>query len=160
MVSAIAGRFFNETLKYNLWILMSCQMMPKRWFSIIINASTAASASTFPSTARVQTGRLGVSWPPSVSGPGHQPFSTCKNTNRKNKGKKRSRDRAWVCCLDEILTIQTRIHLHFSQANDYYIVLYFLTSKYLKTTIKNILKIINLNLKWVIGIFCNILYNQ
>lgn len=44
---------FNETLKYNLWILMSCQMMPKRWFSIIISTTlppsvASASASTTP----------------------------------------------------------------------------------------------------------------
>lgn len=50
------GWFFNETLKYNLWILMSCQMMPKRWFSIIINTTlppsvASASASTAASVA-------------------------------------------------------------------------------------------------------------
>lgn len=40
--AAVAVWFFNETLKYNLWILMSCQMMPKRWFSIIINTTMPA----------------------------------------------------------------------------------------------------------------------
>lgn len=76
MVSAIAGWFFNETLKYNLWILMSCQMMPKRWFSIIINASAAASTSPAPR----QTAPGWSLW--SLSGPGHQLASVCKNTQR------------------------------------------------------------------------------
>lgn len=68
--AAIAVWIFNETLKYNLWILMSCQMMPKRWFSIIINTtmpvhqpqprSIAASHHRQPQQQQQQRGWLSV----------------------------------------------------------------------------------------------------
>lgn len=75
-VDAVLGWFFNETLKYNLWILMSYQMMPKRWFSIIIN--------TEPEPWQQHEHQTGLG-PSLVSGRGRKLVRICRKKNKRCK---------------------------------------------------------------------------